>query len=278
MSQAYASINKDETRLLDQLPFEERWLYIKLKWLANFNTGKIAKFGKRVLTYQKIGEMIAVPAAQGRMAKPISGGEIKRMIDRLESAGLVADHAYDTGAGITLTLPLSLIRKPASAGKLQTNVQSQSPANTDGTTHCDEQQHSQSVMMSSGHNNTFFSNDGAGDTPAPRHPPGGSPPPSSPKKEEEADAGAGLSIPRIRALLDESWLDFHYLDTAETQRFFANWIKRGCSVAEIESAISKVLLGNETPTAGALDRHIQTARNPNGRRPKKPASRGGLKL
>lgn len=41
--------------------------------------------------------------------------------------------------------------------------------------------------------------------------------------------------------LDESWLDFHYLDTAETQRFFANWIKRGCSVDEIESAISKSL-------------------------------------
>jgi hypothetical protein len=260
--ETYVSLNRNETSLLDQLPFEERWLYVKLKWLANFKTGKIGKFGRRVLTYEKIGEMIGVPSAQGRPAQPVSGGEVKRMIDRLETAGLVTDHSYHAKSGIALTLPLSPIRPVGAQGKLQTDTPTQSPAKARGTTLCDERQPPQSVLMSSGHNNTFFSNDGAGDTPAPRRPPGGPPPPPSPKGEDKTDsAGAApLTVAGIRELFEDCWIEFHYLDTAETRRFFDNWIKRGVTVEELQQAIEEVAAGKETPTAGAVERWISFRR------------------
>jgi len=257
--ETYVSLNRNETTLLDQLPFEERWLYVKLKWLANFKTGKIGKFGRRVLTYEKIGEMIGVPSAQGRPARPVTGGEVKRMIDRLEAAGLVADHGYDAKSGIALTLPLSPIRQAGAQGKLQTDESVQLPAKAHGTTLCDERQAPQSVLMSYGHNNTFFSNDGAGDTPAPRRPPGGSPPPPSPKGEDKTDS-APLTVARIRALFEASWIEFHYLDTAETRRFFENWIRRGVTVEELQQAIGEVAAGKETPTAGAVERWVNVRR------------------
>lgn len=257
--ETYVSLNRNETQLLDQLPFEERWLYVKLKWLANFKTGKIGKFGRRVLTYEKIGEMIGVPSAQGRPARPVTGGEVKRMIDRLEAAGLVADHGYDAKSGIALTLPLSPIRQAGAQGKLQTDTPVESPAKARGTTLCDERQLPQSVLMSYGHNNTFFSNDGAGDTPAPRRPPGGTPPPPSPKGEDKTDS-APLTVAGIRALFEDSWIEFHYLDTAETRRFFENWIRRGVTVEELQQAIGEVAAGKETPTAGAVERWVSVRR------------------
>lgn len=45
MNQAYASINKDETRILDQLPFEERWLYICSNGSPISEREKSPKFG-----------------------------------------------------------------------------------------------------------------------------------------------------------------------------------------------------------------------------------------
>ncbi len=273
MNQAYVSLNRNETTLLDQLPFEERWLYVKLKWLANFKTGRIAKFGRRVLTYEGIGEMIAVPSSQGRQAQPVTGGEVKRMIDRLETAGLVADHAYDTKAGVTLTLPLSPIRSAGAKERLQTGKGAQSPAKAHGTTVCDEQQPPQSVLMSYGHNNTFFSNDGAGDTPAPRRPPGGSPAPS-PKGGDKTDSAGALTVARIRELFEASWIEFHYLDTAETRRFFENWIKRGVTAEELEQAIGEVSAGQETPTAGAIEVRLQKKRSTRPRIDSPNAARG----
>jgi hypothetical protein len=277
MTQAYASLNRDETALLDQLPFEERWLYVKLKWLANFKTGRIGKFGRRVLTYEKIGEMISVPPSQGRPAILISGGEVKRMIDRMEAAGLVADISYQAKSGVELSLPLSPIRKAEKKEKLQTNAHPQSPEKARGTTDYDEGHSPQSVLMSSGHNNTFFSNDGAGGTPAPRRPQGGSPPPSSPKGENNTDS-APLTVAGIRALLDDNWIEFHYLDTAETRRFFENWIKRGVTAEELQQAIGEMTAAKETPTAGAVERWISFRRQGEGTKRASRAGRGRVAL
>jgi len=78
----------------------------------------------------------------------------------------------------------------------------------------------------------------------------------------------------IRALFEDSWIEFHYLDTAETRRFFENWIKRGVTVEELQQAIGEVAAGKETPTAGAVEKFIRRtnhARNA----PKNPnAARG----
>jgi hypothetical protein len=265
----YVSLNREETALLDALPFEERWLYVKLKWLANFKTGRVGKFGRRVLTYEGIGDMISVPSSQGRAVVLISGGEVKRMINRLESAGLITDHAYDSKAGVTLTLQLSPIR-PAStqSERLQTEAPMQSLAKAHGTTVCDERPSPQSVLMSYGHNNTFFNNEGAGDTPAPRRPQCGSPPPPSPKEADKTDS-APLTVARIRELIAASWVEFHYLDTPETMKFFRNWIKKNVTDTDLRNGIEAIGAGNATPTAGAIDTWL------NQNRPTQPSQRKG---
>jgi hypothetical protein len=62
----YISANEDEWRALQKLGLRERWLYLEMKWKANFRNGILGNFGKQKLTYQSIADLIVVPGVPGQ--------------------------------------------------------------------------------------------------------------------------------------------------------------------------------------------------------------------
>ena len=111
----YVSLGFDELDLLQGLGWGERAMYLELKRLANFKTGKVGVFRSQALTWEELGRRVSVPSAQGRAAKLVDGKEAALMVGRLEAAGLVADQGRRENGGLTLTLPLSPIEKAAAA-------------------------------------------------------------------------------------------------------------------------------------------------------------------
>lgn len=107
----YISFNTAETAALQGVCLRSLRVYFELKWLANFKTGAVGKFGRQKLTYEGIAQRVAIPTSQGRSGSQntIDGKEVARIIQRLEQAGLVKDIA-NTSDGLTLRLPLSPIR------------------------------------------------------------------------------------------------------------------------------------------------------------------------
>ena len=57
--EAYMSMDRDERDVLRTLGLRERALYPELKWLASFKTGEVQHFGKRVITFQFLADLIA---------------------------------------------------------------------------------------------------------------------------------------------------------------------------------------------------------------------------
>ncbi|MBA4093479.1 MAG: hypothetical protein C0489_05270 [Candidatus Accumulibacter sp.] len=105
----YVSLGFDELDQLQELGWGERAMYLELKRLANFKTGKVGVFRSQALTWEELGRRVSVPSAQGRAAKLVDGKEAALMVGRLEAAGLVSDQGRRENKGLTLMLPLSPI-------------------------------------------------------------------------------------------------------------------------------------------------------------------------
>lgn len=110
----YVSLGFDELDQLQGLGWGERAMYLELKRLANFKTGKVGVFRSQALTWEELGRLVSVPSAQGRAAKLVEGKEAALMVGRLEAVGLVADQGRRENGGLTLTLPLSPIGSASS--------------------------------------------------------------------------------------------------------------------------------------------------------------------
>lgn len=126
-SEPYVSISKSEWTVLRQVCQRSFRLYAELKWLANFKTGVVGTFRNQQLTYEGLAEMVSLPVRQGVSASHgiVDGKEIKRLLERLEAKGLVADCFHD-GTKLTMTLPMSPIRpKAASKSASKTKKETQ---------------------------------------------------------------------------------------------------------------------------------------------------------
>lgn len=109
--EAYVSMDRDERDILRTLGLRERALYPELKWLASFQTGEVMHFGKRVITFQFLADLITVPTTQGRAADTMNAKEACRVLMKLHEAGLVGEIENHTIKGLRFALPLSPICK-----------------------------------------------------------------------------------------------------------------------------------------------------------------------
>jgi hypothetical protein len=109
--EAYISMDREERDILRTLGLRERALYPELKWLASFKTGEVKHFGKRVITFQFLADLITVPTTQGRAADTINAKEACRVLMRLHDAGLVGEIENHPTKGLRFALPMSPICK-----------------------------------------------------------------------------------------------------------------------------------------------------------------------
>ncbi|WP_394755237.1 hypothetical protein [Rhodoferax sp.] len=122
--EAYMSMDRDERDILRTLGLRERALYPELKWLASFKTGEVQHFGKRVITFQFLADLITVPTTQGRAADTMNAKEACRVLMKLHDAGLVGEIENHPTKGLRFALPLSPICKK-SAHKLRHEAKAQ---------------------------------------------------------------------------------------------------------------------------------------------------------
>jgi hypothetical protein len=109
--EAYMSMDRDERDILRTLGLRERALYSELKWLASFKTGEVQHFGKRVITFQFLADLITVPTTQGRAADTMNAKEACRVLMKLHDAGLVGEIENHPTKGLRFALPMSPICK-----------------------------------------------------------------------------------------------------------------------------------------------------------------------
>ena len=109
--EAYMSMDRDERDILRTLGLRERALYPELKWLASFKTGEVKHFGKRVITFQFLADLITVPTTQGRAADTMNAKEACRVLMKLHDAGLVGEIENHPTKGLRFALPMSPICK-----------------------------------------------------------------------------------------------------------------------------------------------------------------------
>lgn len=259
----YVSFDQNEMALLRQLGWRERWLYMELKWKADFTTGEVGlgPYGRERLTYERLADKMAVPPSRGREPDVIDGKEVARLLMRLHQAGLVGEIGRRENKGLLFALPLSPIDQDAARKARQDKRPKETlPEREDvrplAKAHADraggESLASHPILTCSKSINTIFSNDGAGDAPAPRRV--GSAPTPSPSANPTPGA---LSLARIKWRLHEAW--FAYVDTADSERFYAIWISQGFSEVEFEEAIEQVQQ-DDSPTPAALDRVLRKRR------------------
>lgn len=259
--EAYVSLDRDEMNALRQLGWRHRWMYLELKWLASFRTAEVGRFGRQKITFEQLSKLVSVPTAAGREADTIDGKEAARILMKLHEVGLVGEIDRRNNGGLCFVLPMSPIDKEAARKARQAKAskdrlpkqdaaQLHAKAHTDSA--CEVSSTSQSVMTPYGCLNTLFSNDGAGGTPAPRRV-GSAPTPGS---SENPTPGA-ISLARLKGLLHEAW--FAYVDTPDSERFYANWLNQGFSHTEFEEAVEQVKL-DDSPTPAALDRVLRKRR------------------
>ena len=118
----YVSMDRDERDLLRTLGLRERALYSELKWLASFKTGAVQHFGKRVITFQYLADLITVPTTQGRAADTMNAKEACRVLMRLHDAGLVGEIENHPTKGLRFALPMSPISREAALALRQQNT------------------------------------------------------------------------------------------------------------------------------------------------------------
>lgn len=263
--EVYISVDKDEMATLRLMGWRERWLYMELKWLANFKTGEVGAFGRQCITYEQLAALVSVPASQGREADVISGKEAARLMMRLHAAGLIGEVGKRNNGGLHFALPLSPIQKDAarksrnnkaSTERLPEQGEDKPIEKTDEHSDCDELSDSQSVMTPFGCLNTLFntviSSDGAVDTPAPYSV--GSAPTPGYLENPNPDA---LTIKQIKDRLDAGW--FAYVDALDSARFYEAWLRQGFSVNEFEQAVVMVEQ-SDSPTPAAVDQMLRRQR------------------
>lgn len=261
--EAYISLDQEEMGKLRQLSWRERWLYLEMKWLANFKTGEIGTFMRQCITYEQLAGMIGKPTGQGREPENFDGKEAARSLIRMHKAGLIGEIGRRENGGLRFTLPLSPIdqdaarkaRQDAASRQMLPDANTVQPAvKPDVAGDCTDSSGLQSVLTTSNNINTFNTDgsDGAGDTPAPASV-GNDP---TPGFLENPTPGA-FSIARIKWRLHEAW--FAYVDTADSERFYANWLSQGFNETEFEEAIEQVQQ-DDSPTPAALDRILRKRR------------------
>ena len=284
----YVSLGFDELDQLQELGWGERAMYLELKRLANFKTGKVGVFRSQVLTWEELGRRVSVPSAQGRAAKLVDGKEAALMVGRLEAAGLVADQGRRENGGLTLTLPLSPIEKAATAAarparqtaaraakpgaeaqpeggedagstlaRMPDDWADEIPENIDGTRVPEVKASIMSVMMLSEHLNKFFNTEtGSGDTPAPCPPQAAIPTPIFSENSPGA-VRASLTLADIRSRLAAA--NFIYLTTRDSNTLMEGWITREVSLEALEKAIAELVRDDSKQlTPAAVDRCLRT--------------------
>lgn len=283
----YVSLGFDELDQLQGLGWGERAMYLELKRLANFKTGKVGVFRSQALTWEELGRRVSVPSAQGRAAKLVDGKEAALMVGRLEAAGLVADQGRRENGGLTLTLPLSPIEKAATAAarparqtaaraakpgeeaqpeggedagstlaRIPDDWANEIPENIDGARVPEVKASIMSVMMLSEHLNKFFNTEtGSGDTPAPCPPQAATPTPIFSENPPGA-VRASLTLADIRSRLAAA--RFIYLTTPDSKALMQGWITREVGREELEKAIAEVVSDpSKQPTPAAVDRCLR---------------------
>ena len=133
---AYFSWNATEQARLLDATHDEIVLYLTiLKPLADFRTGIVGTFApKNPLSFARLGALLSRPATRGRAAVAYDGTQAKRVLEQLETRGLVCEIALVgkealVGKALILRLPLSPIGATDSKGKLSGEPPGQSAGN-----------------------------------------------------------------------------------------------------------------------------------------------------
>jgi len=231
----YMSCNMDEFERLRELGFQERWLYLELKWLANFKTGLGGRFGKQRLSFETLAELMSRAAVQGLTPQPLDRSTVRRLLLRLEAAELVAEigRREDNG-GLTFRLPRSPIK---AGGKLPQEERTKSPASAESARDFCVSEDSLSVLINPKRINTPFITESASeenwgasleedDTRA-------TPPP------EESQTSGRLTLSYLMKRLEAAHFD--YVGSAQSRTLYARWLRDGVTREQFERALSGVM-------------------------------------
>src|SRR3569623_990853 len=171
--EGYVSLGKGEMAALRQMGWRERWLYLELKWKADFATGQVGlgPYGRECLTNEKLAVQMAVPPSRGRESDVIDGKEVARLLMRLHKAGLVGEITRRENIGLLFALPLSPIDQDAALKARQHKTSQERMPEKEAAqplaeAHADradgESSVSHPLLTCSKSINTIFNTDGAG--------------------------------------------------------------------------------------------------------------------
>jgi hypothetical protein len=284
--EAYVSMDREERDILRTLGLRERALYPELKWLASFKTGEVKHFGKRVITFQFLANLITVPTTQGRAADTMNAKEACRVLMRLHDAGLVGEIENDPKKGLRFALPMSPICKQTalklrlaamaqeqSGGQKLPNAAHAETAQNIATMRAGEGfESSLSVMtFSEGEQYDFhtdISNLAAVHGTAPARSSVAVAHPNQifvPAEPEPRGATTDvLSVEAIKERLRGSKSAFSWIDHAESGQMYRRWVAARHSVERFEAAVCAVEDDfNVEPTPRAIDGELRNggARN-----------------
>jgi hypothetical protein len=269
----YVSIDRDERDILRSLSHRERALYMELKWLADFKTGAVKKFGKRVVSYQMLADLITVPARQGRAPDVFDAKEACRLLMRLHDAGLVGEITNDPAHGLTFALPLSPIAKEAARqerqregaerAKLPSHYPSVKGRGVPKTEGLSVENRGQSVMtMLEEHqypfHNTDAVDDAAGRPAAARGVAAGDPPGIwlAAGATSVSGATAALTVEAIKQALRAR--KFNYVETGESALMYERWLTAGCTLERLNVAVEAVAQDFDVmPTPAKVDEELR---------------------
>jgi hypothetical protein len=278
--EAYVSMDREERDILRTLGLRERALYPELKWLASFKTGEVKHFGKRVITFQFLADLITVPTTQGRAADTMNAKEACRVLMRLHEAGLVSEIDNHPTKGLRFALPMSPICKKTALKlrqaamideqnepeKLPNAAPVKTAENSIAIRACEQSESSLSVMMiSEGEQYKFhtdISNLAAihGTAPA-RSSVAGNPPKQIvvfPEPETRGATADALTVKCIKERLRGSQSAFSWIDHAESGVMYRRWVAAGHSFERFEAAVCAVENDfNIEPTPRAIDGELR---------------------
>lgn len=208
----YMSCKMDEFERLRALGFRERWLYMELKWIANFKTGVGGAWGNRKITYDQLAELLSRPATPGVAAATIDRKAAWLIMERLKTAGLVSDiGTREDNGGLTFKLPLSPL---GAAGRLTQKAQPKTDATPDNKKDFPPLVEPVSVLVNTKDFNTPNTDFCAGEAGA-----------AAPPLFEQEEAPATLTTSYITDQLAAA--DFEFVHSGQSHRIYANWINQG---------------------------------------------------
>lgn len=278
--EAYVSMDREERDILRTLGLRERALYPELKWLASFKTGQVQHFGKRVVTYQFLADLITVPTTQGRATDTMNAKEACRVLIKLHEAGLVGEIHNDPVKGLQFALPMSPICKESArkarqleqadgsrvAEKLPNDAIIKNGENPMAAGVSGVASPSLSVMTSSEGDQYDFHTDisniaAVHGTAAARDSVAGAFP-RSPGASGDAEHGANsvrpLTVETIKQRLRGSRSGFGWIDHAESGVMYRRWVAAGHSPEKFERAVCSVEEDfTVEPTPRAIDSELR---------------------